>query len=442
MFTPPPSPLPVPRIIVTTDDGTCEYSLSSALSTASEDSDTDGEKKKDRRNMQAVRAAAAAIAKTHQRKQISVRRIGWAILLVPAVLVLVALTSRRLSTFHVPDELDIHAEGWENVGQRHRHPQGHYKRVPQTLSLSDPAAPPSTGLVTSSTGSGSGSASQITSQNPTLTTSLSLTQQTIPPVPGTSDFPVLPTPFPEPYDSLGVGSNLTTQSCEVFFQNMTQTEPFRDCRPFSLLEELSDDFTEAQTNLTALNAIIWGTCNTDVSFPTCTSNMDWFASALSSVCATELSENYATVQQTLIGLQSYALLRATGCLVDQATNTYCYAQAVQAVSPADFYLYQLPLGTGMPSSVTPSCSTCAASILSLYADALKAGNSSAIGLKDTYESAAQSAESTCGNGYAQIGVVTSAAPPSLLRCRRDGWTAALLPVLLGAALGTGMLLLP
>ena len=151
--------------------------------------------------------------------------------------------------------------------------------------------------------------------------------------------------------------------------------------------------------------MLFGTCNTPISFDDCTSNMDWFASQLNSACAKELSINNALVQSTLLGLQAYPVVRTAGCLIDQRANTYCYLDAVHASSPADLYLYQLPLATPMPQGVTPSCSACAGSVLGVYFAALQdnaAGNESARGLQSTYESAASNASSTCGTGYAQL----------------------------------------
>lgn len=136
--------------------------------------------------------------------------------------------------------------------------------------------------------------------------------------------------------------------------------------------------------------------------------MDWFASSLSTECSTELRDNNAKVQQTLLGLQSYSLLRKAACLVNQQSNTYCYASAAHASSPADLYYYQLPLGIGFPVATTqPSCSTCGKSVLSLFAEAVRSGNSSAGGLKETYEAAANQAESVCGTGFAAVGLATS-----------------------------------
>ncbi|KAL5499163.1 hypothetical protein ACEPAH_1681 [Sanghuangporus vaninii] len=494
MFTPPPSPLPVPRIIVTdeSESGSGSDSDSSSRLRIEEEgnrekkdknsseldspssfytipSSQSGEKiglsRKEQQQQTKMKvqvtptqaqtaAAAEAIIRDYERKKRTARRTRWAVLLVPAVLVLVAFTSRRVLTpFDALDELeealgrgidvssnvdvvDVQddasllvpsrsevrtdsvvaslqgdSERHEQTTYRVHHVQNHRR---QTLSLTNPAAPSSSILITpdashSAVNSDSGSVSPTgTDSSSSPTTTVPQTEQTIPSVPDASNPPVLPTPFPQPFDTTGATGNVTTQTCANFFTNMTQTLPFRSCRPFSLLEQFSSEFIEqAQTNLTLLNTLIFGTCTTSTPLDTCTANMAWFASSLASSCATELSQNNLLVAQTQLGLQAYALLRQAACLVNQQADIYCYASAAHDSSPADLYLYQLPLGIGFPVTTTqPSCSTCAKSVLALYADALRGGNSSARGLEGTYEPAASQAESVCGTGFASVGVAT------------------------------------
>jgi hypothetical protein len=79
---------------------------------------------------------------------------------------------------------------------------------------------------------------------PSITSTPTSTQgpsQTVPTVP--SSAPDLPTPFPQPFDTT-LGNNFTTLSCKTFFANMTQSLPFRQCRPFSLLSQTSSAFLQ------------------------------------------------------------------------------------------------------------------------------------------------------------------------------------------------------
>ena len=60
-------------------------------------------------------------------------------------------------------------------------------------------------------------------------------------------------------------------------------------------------FKQAQSNITELNTIVWGTCNTNTSEDTCNSNMQWFTDNLKTQCAQDLQDQNAIVQATLIG---------------------------------------------------------------------------------------------------------------------------------------------
>lgn len=59
---------------------------------------------------------------------------------------------------------------------------------------------------------------------------------------------------------------------------------------------------QAQDNITALNDIIWGTCNTNIDATQCDANMAWFADALKDQCADDMKEDNAIVLQTLKGM--------------------------------------------------------------------------------------------------------------------------------------------
>lgn len=58
---------------------------------------------------------------------------------------------------------------------------------------------------------------------------------------------------------------------------------------------------QAQENLTALNNIIWGTCNTNIDADQCDQNMGWFAQSLREQCVEDMKDNNAIVLQTLNG---------------------------------------------------------------------------------------------------------------------------------------------
>jgi hypothetical protein len=58
---------------------------------------------------------------------------------------------------------------------------------------------------------------------------------------------------------------------------------------------------QAQSNLTLLNSVVWGTCNTNLTQDECSSDMAWFASTLQSVCSVDLNAGNVMAVQTLQG---------------------------------------------------------------------------------------------------------------------------------------------
>ncbi|KAF7319050.1 F-box domain-containing protein [Mycena chlorophos] len=248
-------------------------------------------------------------------------------------------------------------------------------------------------------------------------------QQTIPTVPTTA--PTLPTPFPQPYDS-DLSQNFSSVSCFDFFQNMTNTVPFRTCRAFSFLLQASDAFIAAQEDLNELNSIVWGTCNTDTDADNCAANMAWFESTLTSACAEDLKAANSMARSAQIALNSYGVMRSAGCLVDPVSNTYCYLNAVHNSNPSDSYYYSLPLGISIPNNTIASCSACTESLMTLYYSAL--GDDGMGALKETYPTAAKIAVADCGTSYATL-VAESSAP------RQWSAGAMFLPFALAVALG-------
>ncbi|KAK7685943.1 hypothetical protein QCA50_010753 [Cerrena zonata] len=375
MFTPPPSPTPFrvapPRSDVLPASEKCAFLTPGDHLNSLDSSSTLPD--------------LEPISLSTEAKQRTARRTKWTILLVPTILLLITASTRYLSHPAAFDTLsgEIHESHEElpSLADWHLH-----KRHPQAQSS---AATISFPTPTSSSTSSAASATA------------SSTDQNLPTIPQSP--PVLPTPFPRPLTA--VNQNFSTLGCQNFFTNMTSSEPFLDCRPVSLLIKTSADFIQqAQTNLTALNTIIWGTCNTDTNADQCVANMDWFADSLKSSCSQELSNDNSLVTDTLIALQAYSLMRDAVCMADPSTNAYCYVEATHNINPSDLYFYQLPFGVKLPQSTKPSCSSCTKSLMSLYTQSL---NISA--LSTTYEAAAQTANGACGAGYVQTTTVTNSA---------------------------------
>lgn len=370
------------------------------------------------------------------KKRRNARRLKFSILFVPVALVVITLSTRYMAHPAVLDVLspDGPTQGWHALaasildwqGTVH---EGHDKREveyeldlgarSQTASATSfPSQSDSASTVSASaTGTSIMTASVTGSDSSAAPSATTNGDSAIPAVP--SEPPVLPTPFPQPFDSTGITTNFSTDGCREFFVNMTQTAPFRECRPFSMLVQHSSAFFEAQSNLTELNSIIWGTCNTDLSVDQCDANIAWFADALQDACATDLEANNEVAASSLLGLQTYSLLRETACLAS-STNAYCYISALGAgAHPADAYYYTLPLGTALPNASDPSCSTCTQGVMAEYVS--HGLNTS--GLQETYAAAAVLTNHVCGTGFVQEMEVKSNAAGRTRKRGETWWTA-------------------
>lgn len=99
-----------------------------------------------------------------------------------------------------------------------------------------------------------------------------------------------------------------------------------------------------------------------------------------------------------VGLQTYSLLRQAACLSSNTTDAYCYVTALSSEAhPADAYYYTLPLGSPLPNSSDPSCSSCTQQIMSEFVT--QGLNTS--GLRETYAGAAIITNKVCGSGFVQ-----------------------------------------
>jgi hypothetical protein len=179
MFTPPPSPLP-PRK---------SFSDQSAPAVLPES------------------LPSAAI------KRRTASRTRWAILAVPAVLVLITLTTRCISHPALLDSISPFPLGpydssvFDDWGLHKPHPSPKNPVIPHVVRANN---------------------------NPSVT------------VPTIPNNPPLPTPFPQPFDTT-LSKNFSTQACINFYTNMTLSLPFRRCRPFGLLAEYSSQFIQVST---------------------------------------------------------------------------------------------------------------------------------------------------------------------------------------------------
>jgi len=169
------------------------------------------------------------------------RRIAWCtglmVIIVPLILVLITFLKRFASHPLFLDLLAGPPPGFRVLLATRTDEAGHLVRALHRRQ---------TGAVTMSSAASSASGTVVFPSVATPT-STPVPSQTVPTIP--SSPPVLPTPFPQPFDTT-LGNNFTTNSCDTFFTNMTQSLPFRQCRPFSFLSQTSSAFLKVSGILT------------------------------------------------------------------------------------------------------------------------------------------------------------------------------------------------
>ena len=140
-------------------------------------------------------------------KQHTGRRFLWAVILIPLIMI----------TFPVSAGFSLSTHSFVID-------QSKWKREPQ------PQATVSSSL----------SASMLQTLSPSATSStVPAASQALPTIP--SSPPTLPTPFPQAFDGT-FAQNFSSVSCLNFFNNMTASTDFRECRPFSFLFSTSSTF--------------------------------------------------------------------------------------------------------------------------------------------------------------------------------------------------------
>lgn len=143
-------------------------------------------------------------------------KIRWSILAIPAVLVLITLSTRYISHPILFDSISgfphesYDSAGLNDWGLHDRHPSSQSNPIPHAARAND-------------------------NPSPSVTT-----------VPTIPDNPPLPTPFPQPFDTT-LSKNFSTQACLDFYTNMTTSLPFRQCRPFGLLTQYSSQFIDVSS---------------------------------------------------------------------------------------------------------------------------------------------------------------------------------------------------
>lgn len=140
---------------------------------------------------------------------------------------------------------------------------------------------------------------------------------------------------------------------------------------------------------------------------------------LDSNCGADYKLQNPMVRQAYAGLVAYAPLYQASCLKDSG-NKYCFANAItNTKSPADSYVYYLPLGMPLPGGSQLTCSECLKTTMG-YFNAV-AGNKSQPVSTD-YTQAAQMINMGCGPGFVN---------QTVSHLSQEGGAASRIPSMLG-----------
>ncbi|GAA96038.1 uncharacterized protein L969DRAFT_90271 [Mixia osmundae IAM 14324] len=211
--------------------------------------------------------------------------------------------------------------------------------------------------------------------------------------------------MPQPFDTV-LSTNFSSTACPSFFEQFLASPSFRSCYPFSLLLGTSTAFFQIQSNLTALSAVLDNSCAADTQV--CSDKMISLAQAIQdpAACGNDLKAGNALAQSALNGFLNYDMMSQVGCLKDNSTGDYCFAEAASNdTSVTDLYWYQLPLGTTLPSGTQASCDACLVKTMSIYSDY---ASNSTLPISRTYNQARSVGSINCGPSWSPLVVATAA----------------------------------
>ncbi|KKZ62215.1 hypothetical protein EMCG_03353 [[Emmonsia] crescens] len=209
------------------------------------------------------------------------------------------------------------------------------------------------------------------------------------------------TPHPSPFDS-NLGSNFTNPACESFFQSFISNSSFQDCLAISLLLQSSLSFFEASRSVVRLARTLDAACS--VPRDSCNALMNDLASELASkdVCGEDLKLQQPVAIQAHNGLRSYGTIHDATCLKNPDTDNYCFSDALtNTTTPANSYIYYLPLGMPLPGSSRLTCNKCLQATMQSFSRAAMADNQP---ISRTYLPAAQQINIVCGPSFVEAAV--------------------------------------
>ncbi|GAA6002419.1 hypothetical protein JCM10207_001110 [Rhodosporidiobolus poonsookiae] len=240
---------------------------------------------------------------------------------------------------------------------------------------------------------------------------------------------VVPSGYQLPKPST-LGTNFTSTACPSFFETFLADPTFLSCAPFSLLLTTSSGFFAAERwPYSLLPYVLDASCSS-----TCDSLMDELAAKirLSNTCGPDLNLGNPLAVEALQGFRNYRLYREVGCLKNNETERYCFAEAAANKEPDDLYLYYAPEGTSLPSGTTPDCGSCTSDLFATYA---RYATNSTLAISKTYSSARTAVGVACGPSFAPaVAAVSGTSAASRLSPSSSLLSTTLVSLLLPAAL--------
>ncbi|KAL2133891.1 hypothetical protein VTI74DRAFT_1507 [Chaetomium olivicolor] len=269
------------------------------------------------------------------------------------------------------------------------------------------------------------SAPSKTSASESITTTFSVAVGT--PKPSST---VWTSALPTPLDSLSSsdfvsGPNGEASPCPTFIHSFLNSPTFKECYPLSMLFDKSKSFFEAQKSLVGITRTLDATCAANAT--SCNDYMKQLARDLIKTenCGAEYQRKLPTVVDAYNAMVAYAPIYSVGCLKDENTGAYCYANAVtNLTNPSNSYFYFLPLNMTLPGTTIPACGSCIRQTMEVY-QAATADRRQMIA--NTYVMAAKQVNTICGPGFVNE-TLAAEVIPSGAGSTRLTWLATALPL--------------
>jgi hypothetical protein len=177
-------------------------------------------------------------------------------------------------------------------------------------------------------------------------------------------------------------------------------------------EQKSKSFFEAKRSLLGITRTLDATCAANATF--CNDYMQTLARNFTAPenCGREYDAGATAIIDVYDAMTAYAPVYGAGCLRDDETSAYCYANAVtNQTNYSMAYVYFLPLNKSLPGATVAPCNFCLQQTMALY-QASTADRRQLISL--TYEAAAKQVNTICGPGFVNESLAPVAVPATAL----------------------------